>query len=81
VLEPNQQQRSGVRTPAIVIAISAAGLLLSLGLCGAGGALSHHGISGFLFASGVVVLFASIVGVVVGVLWLILAVILNISSK
>ena len=81
MLEPEQQQHAGMGIPAKIIAISAAGFLLSLGLCGVGGALSSHNISGFLFVAGVAVLIASILGVIVGICWLIVAVISNAGQK
>ncbi len=81
MLEPEQQQHTRMGTPAKIIAVSAAGFLLSLGLCGVGGALSSHNISGFLFVAGVAVLIASILGVIVGICWLIVAVISNAGQK
>ena len=81
MLEPEQQQHTRMGTPAKIIAVSAAGFLLSLGLCGVGGALSSHNISGFLFVAGVAVLFASILGVIVGICWLIVAGISNAGHK
>jgi hypothetical protein len=81
VFEPEQQQRTRMGIPAKIIAISAAGFLLSLGLCGVGGALSSHNISGFLFVAGLAVLFASILGVLVGICWLIIAANSNAGHK
>ena len=81
MFESEQQQRTRMGIPAKIIAISAAGFLLSLGLCGVGGALSTHNISGFLFVAGLAVLFASILGVIVGICWLIAAVISNAGHK
>jgi hypothetical protein len=81
VFEPEQQKQTRMGIPAKIIAISAAGFLLSLGLCGVGGGLSSHNISGSLFVAGVAVLFASILGVIVGICWLIVAVISNAGHK
>ena len=81
MFEPEQQKQTRMGIPAKIIAISAAGFLLSLGLCGVGGGLSSHNISGSLFVAGVVVLFASILGVIVGICWLIVAVISNAGHK
>jgi hypothetical protein len=81
VFEPEQQKHTRMGTPAKIIAISAAGFLLSLGLCGVGGALSSHNISGFLFVAGLAVLFASILGVLVGICWLIIAANSNAGHK
>ena len=81
MFEPEQQKQTRMGIPAKIIAISAAGFLLSLGLCGVGGGLSSHNISGSLFVAGVAVLFASILGVIVGICWLIVAVISNPGHK
>ena len=81
MLESEQQKHTRMGTPAKIIAISAVGFLLSIGLCGVGGALSSHNISGFLFVAGVAVLFASILGVIVGICWLIIAAISNTEHK
>ena len=64
----------GANLPAKIIAVSAAGILLGLGFCGAG--LSNQNNLSFLVTFGVISFWASILGMIVGFLgWIINAMI------
>jgi hypothetical protein len=72
--------RKGFSTPAKVTAISAVLFLVSLGLCAVGGDfMSSH--AGFLTETGILFFFVSIVGLVVGILWLLIAAIGGASRR
>ncbi len=55
-------------TPAKLLALSCAGLLVSLGMCGVGFANARYGAGAFLFI-GLFGLIASLVSVLVGIVW------------
>lgn len=57
--------------PVIVLLIGVAGLLLSVGLCGAALTQQNSLVQGKFFAGGVIVLGLSICAFVVGIVWLI----------
>ena len=74
-IEGTEKMSSGPK----VLAVCAAGLLVSLGLCGAGAGLSRWGISGFFYGAGLLVLLISVIGLIVGFCMVILEWIANIS--
>ncbi len=53
------------------LAFSAAGLVLSLGLCGAAAASGNSSFATFFVSADVIVLFASLLGFIVGVIWIV----------
>ena len=63
-----------------VIAISVAGILLALGLCGVQSAMSN-GKFGFLSNVGLLLFFASVLGVVVGIIIAIVEGLVAVSRK
>ena len=71
------RKKSGISTPAKVVAISAGLILLGIGLCSNGG-FSLEGTSTIAGQIGTVAFFAGVLGFVVGVLWWLIHVI---SSK
>jgi hypothetical protein len=62
------KKKSGISTPAKVVAISAALILLGLGLC-SGGGFSLEGTSSTAAQIGTLAFLAGVAGFVVGVLW------------
>jgi len=65
--DPIESPKSKPLTPLKLIAYSAAGILVSFGLCGAGGSLGDR--FNFLAVAGSVCFSASAVGLILGVLW------------
>ena len=61
-------KKSGISTPAKVVAISAALILLGIGLC-SGGGFSLEGTSSTAAQIGTFLFFAGVAGFIVGVLW------------
>ena len=70
-------KKSGISTPAKVVAISAAFILLGLGLC-SGGGFSLEGTSTIAAQIGIIAFLGGVLGFAVGALWWLIHVI---SSK
>jgi hypothetical protein len=73
---PDPEPRSRFKTPAIVLAISAALVILSIGLCSAG-RWQFDGPSSPVGDAGFYCFFAGLFGGVVSVLWLLIALVSN----
>lgn len=70
MLEQYQNKKTPEVGPKILVA-SLVGILLSVGLCGVGAATMNTKVSPFFVWLGVIVLGLSIVGILVGVVWLV----------
>jgi hypothetical protein len=70
VPRPEPRQKSRFKTPGILIAVSAALILLGIGLCSAGGInFEHDSTHPFIVGTGTAAFWGGIFGFVVGVLW------------
>lgn len=72
------------RIPAKIIACGGVGILLSFGLCGAAAAIpgqASSAVSAGLGISGLVLLGLSIISILVGIIWLLIAAMMNAFSR
>ena len=68
MLPEESKKKSGISTPAKVVAISAGLILLGLGLC-SGGGFSLEGTSTIAAQIGIIAFLGGVLGLAVGVLW------------
>ncbi len=73
---PPPERRSSAMLPAILIAASIAAFLVSFGLCGAS-ARDPSRIGAWAVHLGLFLFFASILGFIIGILWLVIALIMD----
>jgi hypothetical protein len=67
------EQRKKTGLPAKLVAISVAGLLVGIGLCGAGSGIKNEGVSEAFFVAGAICFWTSCLLFFVGLVWIAIA--------